>query len=129
MWRMQDMAEVFSASSFRDSNGRETDARFSICEFKAFRLIHKVSTAKARCKRKTGRRAVQVSECARRGGGDEKKTPRFSLIIGTFSAILGNFSGHPAEFSSGLRTALRRSGKKTCIHSLLRGAPGRWRAE
>ena len=58
MWRMQDMAEVFSASSFRDSNGRETDARFSICEFKAFRLIHKVSTAKSRaapCIRRTAR--------------------------------------------------------------------------
>ena len=82
------------------------------------------ATAKARCKRKTGRRAVQVSECARRGGGDGKKTPRFSLIIGTFSAILGNFSGYLAEFSSGLRTALRRGGKKRRIHILLRGAPG-----
>lgn len=87
------------------------------------------ATAKARCKRKTGRRAVQVSECARRGGGDGKKTPRFSLIIGTFSAILGNFSGHLAEFSQGLRPALRRGGKKTRIHILLRGVPGRWRAE
>ena len=58
MWRMQDMAGVFSASSFRDSNGRETDARFSICEFKVFRLIHKVSTAKSRaapCIRRTVR--------------------------------------------------------------------------
>lgn len=42
------------------------------------------ATAKARCKRKTGRRAVQVSECARRGGGDGKKTPRFSSVVGTF---------------------------------------------
>ena len=82
------------------------------------------ATAKARCKRKMGRRAVQVSECVRRGGGDGKKTPCFSLIIGTYSAILGNFSGHFAEFSSGRRTALRRGGKKTRIHILLRGAPG-----
>lgn len=82
------------------------------------------ATAKARYKRKTGRRAVQVSECARRGGGDGEKTPRFSLIIGTFSAIHGDFSGHPAEFSQGLRPALRRGGKKTRIPTLLRGHPG-----
>ena len=87
------------------------------------------ATAKARCKRKTGRRAVRVSECARRGGGDGEKTPRFSPIIGTFSAIHGDFSGHLAEFSSGLRPALRRGGRKTRIPTLLRGAPGRWRAE
>ena len=70
----------------------------------------------APCRSSLGVRAV--------GGGDGKKTPRFSPIIGTFSAIHGDFSGHPAEFSQVLRTALRRGGKKTRIHILLRGAPG-----